>query len=118
MRHLILIALVLTAVVLLLAACTPRAYRDLGAYWSRPGSTLPQLAGEADRCYRAAIEPGTTATVAEGDPRLLPRTEPPPGLWRRSPRQAGFEHFDEQLRYEQCMQRQGWEAARRATPDL
>jgi hypothetical protein len=29
-------------------------------------------------------------------------------LWKRAPRQAALEHFDEQFRYERCMRQRGW----------
>jgi hypothetical protein len=81
-----------------------------GAYWERPGATLPQLAHEADRCYEAAIQDESPAAlaVARGTVPLLPRTEPPPALWKRSPRSASLEHLDEQLRYDRCMRAAGW----------
>ena len=49
---------------------------------------------------------------------MLPRTEPPPKLWERAPRDAGFERYDEQLRNERCMRVRGWEPARVTTPKL
>lgn len=120
MRHLALIALALTAVALLLGGCTMAAYRDARAYWTRPGATLPDLASESETCYRAAVTVETPAalSVSEGAPRLLPRSEPPPALWQRPPREAGFEHFDQQLRYERCMRRLGWQPARTVVPAL
>jgi hypothetical protein len=90
------------------------------AYWSRPGATLPDLASESDACYQAAVDleapsalPGPT-----GGPRLLPRSMPPPKLWSRLPRDAGFERFDEQLKYERCMTARGWVPAKVAAPTL
>jgi hypothetical protein len=29
-------------------------------------------------------------------------------LWKRPPRQAAFERYDEQVRYERCMHERGW----------
>ena len=103
----------LISVALVLTACaTP--YGDPRAYWTRPGATLPVLADEAEACYRASfnMESPSALVMAEGNPQLLPRTEPPPKLWEREPRRAGFEHVDEQLRYERCMHARGWQAAR------
>ena len=103
----------LISVALVLTACaTP--YRDPRAFWTRPGATLPVLADESEACYRASFDmdsPSALATAAE-NPRLLPRTEPPPKLWEREPRRAGFEHADEQQRYERCMHARGWQATR------
>jgi hypothetical protein len=120
MKPLALIALALTAVALLFAGCAAIAYRDPQAYWSRPGWSLPQLASEAERCYETAValEAPAALGVSEGTPSLLPRTTPPPGLWRRAPRHAGFEHFGQQLRYERCMRALGWDAARTVSPAL
>ena len=112
-------AIKLIAIALVLTACAT-AYRDPKAYWTRPAATLPVLADEADACYRAALDadaPSAFPNSASG-PRLLPRTEPPPKLWEREPRQAGFERFDEQLRYERCMRVRGWRPARTTTPSL
>jgi hypothetical protein len=97
--------MVLTIFVGLTAACTTTT-----AYWDRPGATLPQLVSEANGCYRDALgEESPSALPAAGTgPRLLPRSEPPPALWKRAPRQAGLERFDEQLRYERCMRARGW----------
>jgi hypothetical protein len=109
----------LIAIALVLTACAT-AYRDPKAYWTRPDASLPVLADESTACYRAALEgesPAAFATSPAG-PRLLPRTEPPPKLWEREPRQAGFEHFEEQLRYERCMRVRGWHPARTTTPSL
>jgi hypothetical protein len=82
------------------------------AYWSRPGANLAAVAGDADACYRGAIgdEDAPSALAVPGRPavNLLPRSEPPPRLWSRSPGQAGLEHFDEQARYAQCMRARGW----------
>jgi hypothetical protein len=84
------------------------------AYWDRPGARLPQLASESEGCYREAIaEESPSAMPAEGWPsggRLLPRSAPPPALWKRAPRQAAFERYDEQVRYERCMRERGWTA--------
>jgi hypothetical protein len=107
------------ALALVLAACaTP--YKDPQAYWTRPAATLPELADEAGSCYRTSLDADTPSAFPSGSagPRLLPRTEPPPKLWEREPRQAGFEHFDEQLRYERCMRVRGWRPARSTTPSL
>lgn len=111
--------LILTVLAGLLAGCAGKpAY--LNAYWSRPGGSLQVLASESDTCYQAALDfeapsalPGPT-----GGPRLLPRSTPPPRLWARAPRNAGFERFDEQLKYERCMQARGWEAAKAIAPSL
>jgi hypothetical protein len=112
-------AISLISIALVLTACaTP--YRDPGAYWTRPATTLPLLAQESESCYRASLDadaPSAFATSGSG-PRLLPRTEPPPKLWEREPRQAGFERFEEQLRYERCMRVRGWRPARSTTPAL
>jgi hypothetical protein len=82
------------------------------AYWDRPGSNLSQLASESEACYRGAVgEESPSASPASESAsavRLLPRSDPPPALWKRAPRQAGFERFDEQLRYERCMRERGW----------
>ena len=56
------------------------------------------------------VHPAATST----GPHLLPRSEPPPGVWTRAPRQAGLSRFDEQLRYERCMRDRGWSAGRNA----
>ena len=109
----------LIALTLAVTACaTP--YKDPKAYWARADATLPQLADEADACYRAALDAETPAAFPSGatGPRLLPRTEPPPKLWERAPREAGFEKFDEQLRYEHCMRVRGWRPTRTTTPSL
>ncbi|HEU5194121.1 MAG TPA: hypothetical protein VFW70_05220 [Methylomirabilota bacterium] len=110
MRHLSLIA-----VTLALAACaTP--YKDPRAYWARPDGTLVQLVDESEACYRDSVDAESPAAFPNGaaGPRLLPRTEPPPKLWERAPRNAGFEKFDEQLRYERCMRVRGWRPTRTA----
>jgi hypothetical protein len=109
MRILMLSCLALTALVLFLAGCST-------AYWSRPGSELPDLASESHACYASAIGGESPAAFPaqspRGSARLLPSTEPPPQLWERSPRQAGFARFEEQQRYERCMQQRGWRATR------
>jgi hypothetical protein len=107
-------ALALTALVLVLGGCS-------GTYWSRPDAKLEDLAHESQACYAAAVEavegaspsalPAPTASGSTSA-RLLPPTEPPPKLWARSPGEAGFGRFDEQLRYERCMQRRGWSPTR------
>jgi len=112
-------AISLISIALVLTACaTP--YRDPKAYWTRPDATLPVLAAESESCYRASLDAETPAAFPSGSagPRLLPRTEPPPTLWQREPRQAGFERFDEQLRYERCMRVRGWRPGRTTTPTL
>ena len=82
------------------------------AYWDRPGAKLPQLASESESCYREAIGDDSPSALpssaAASAPRLLPRSDPPPALWTRAPRQAAFEHYDEQARYERCMRGLGW----------
>jgi len=95
----------LTIFVGLTAACATTT-----AYWDRPGATLPQLVSEADSCYREAVGEESPAALAKADaqPRLLPRSEPPPALWKRAPSQAGLARFDEQARYERCMRTRGW----------
>jgi hypothetical protein len=105
--------LTLTVLAGLLAGCT-------NAYWSRPGATLPVLASESDACYRASLDFDAPSALPgpSGRPLLLPRSAPPPKLWQRAPWEAGFERFDEQLRYERCMVTRGWEAARAAAPRL
>jgi hypothetical protein len=112
-------AMSLIAAILALAACaTP--YRDPKAYWARPGGTLPELADESTACYRSALDPETPSAFPGTSPAnpLLPRTSPPPKLWERAPRDADFERFDEQLRYERCMRVRGWQPGRVATPAL
>ena len=107
------------ALTLVLGACaTP--YKDPKAYWTRPAATLPQLADESEACYRASLDTDTPSAFPGGNtgPRLLPRSEPPPKLWEREPREAGFERFDEQLRYERCMRVRGWRPGRATTPGL
>jgi hypothetical protein len=90
------------------------------SYWARPGATLPDLVSESEGCYRASLgfEAPSPLPGPGGGPRLLPRTAPPPKLWQRPPRQAAFESFDEQLRYERCMHARGWEPARTSAPTL
>lgn len=109
----------LIAVTLAVTACAT-AYTDPRAYWGRPDATLPQLADEAEACYRAALDAETPSAFPApvSGPRLLPRTEPPPKLWERAPRQAGFEKFDEQLRFERCMRVRGWRPQRTEAPRL
>jgi hypothetical protein len=112
MRAIMLTALALTALALMLSGCTT-------AYWDRPGAQLPDLARESEACYQVALDPATPAAFpARGaTERLLPRTEPPPALWNRAPREAALEHFDEQLRYERCMRSLGWQVARYGGPE-
>ena len=83
------------------------------AYWDRPGANLSQVVSESEACYRAALGDDYPLALAtrESAVQLLPRSEPPPALWKRTPRQAGFERFDEQQRYERCMRQHGWTAA-------
>jgi hypothetical protein len=98
--------LVLTVLAGLAAGCAATT-----AYWDRPGATLSQVAGESRACYQAAVDDESPAAFARdtgSGPRLLPRSEPPPQLWKRAPRDAAFERFDEQLRYERCMRERGW----------
>lgn len=106
----------LICLALVLTACAT-AYRDPKAYWTRPAATLPVLADESTACYRASLDEESPAAFPSpsSSPRLLPRTEPPPKLWEREPRQAGFERFDEQLRYERCMRVRGWQPTRTTT---
>ena len=115
MRILVLSSLALAALILIFAGCATTT-----TYWSRPGARLQDLAEEAHACYVAAVvgedQPAAFAaqprpSVASGG-RLLPSTEPPPKLWARAPRDAKFERFDEQLRYERCMERLGWRPTR------
>jgi hypothetical protein len=109
MRILMLSCLALTALILLFAGCS-------STYWSRPGAELPDLAAESHACYASAVGGESPAALPSQSPRgsgrLLPSTEPPPRLWERSPGQAGFSRFDEQSRYERCMQQRGWRATR------
>jgi hypothetical protein len=96
--------IILTVLAGLAAGCTT-------VYWDRPGATLSQVASESETCYRASLDeesPSAFAGSGDSGPRLLPRSEPPPALWKRAPRQAAFEHFDEQMRYERCMRGRGW----------
>ena len=90
------------------------------AYWSRPGATLPDLASESDTCYQAAVDMAEPSALPcpTGGPKLIPRVTPPPKLWSRLPREAGFERFDEQLKYERCMTARGWVPAKLAAPTL
>jgi hypothetical protein len=97
--------IILTVLAGLIAGCAATT-----SYWDRPGATLTQVASESDACYRASLDedspsalPGPGSSV-----RLLPRSDPPPVLWKRAPRQAALEHFDEQFRYERCMRQRGW----------
>jgi hypothetical protein len=89
-------------------------------YWTRPGTSLPELASESHACYQASLDSDAPSSLLgpSGRPRLLPRSTPPPMLWKRAPRDAGFERFDEQLRYERCMRALGWAPARVAAPTL
>jgi hypothetical protein len=105
-------AITLIAATLVLAACaTP--YKDPKAFWTRPDATLPELADESEACYRAALDAeAPSAFPGSAGPLLLPRTQPPPKLWERAPREAGFERYEEQLRYERCMRVRGWRAQR------
>jgi hypothetical protein len=104
---------VLAVLALLATGCTT-------AYWERPGASLPDLASESEACYQTAIAEESPAAFATnvGRPRLLPRTEPPPKLWKRAPREAALERFDEQLRYERCMRQRGWQPVRAVPPTL
>ena len=124
MRALVVSSLALAALILIFASCTTAT-----TYWSRPGAEFQDLASESHACYASAVggespsaspalapraeqNPATsTAPVPRGG-RLLPSTEPPPKLWARAPRDAGFERFDEQQRYERCMQQRGWRPTR------
>ena len=116
MRVLMLSALALSAVVLVLGGCSSGS-----TYWSRPDAKLEDVAHESGACYKAAVEavegefpsalPSATASGTTSA-RLLPPTDPPPKLWARSPREAGFGRFDEQLRYERCMRQRGWTTTR------
>jgi hypothetical protein len=91
----------------LTAACTITT-----AYWDRPGGRLPLLASESEGCYREAVAEESPSALPASEPapggRLLPRSQPPPMLWKRPPRQAAFERYDEQVRYERCMRERGW----------
>ncbi|HET7340049.1 MAG TPA: hypothetical protein VFL90_01200 [Methylomirabilota bacterium] len=105
----------LIAATLVLAACTTStAYYDRKAYWTRPNGTLPELAQESEACYQSSLDQESPSALARPDSAnpVLPRTTPPPKLWERSPREAGFERFDEQARYERCMRIRGWQPAR------
>jgi hypothetical protein len=106
-------ALVLILLAGLVAGCT-------NAYWARPGARLPDLVSESEGCYRGslAVEAPSALAGPTGQPRLLSRTTPPPRLWQRAPRQAAFATFEEQLRYERCMQARGWQRARASAPAL
>ena len=123
MRVLMLSVLALTAVVLVLGGCSTAAnvttLNLTNAYWTRPSASLQEVADESRACYVAAVQAVEgeypSAFPAAGDSkggRLLPPTEPTPKLWARSPREAGFARFDEQLRYERCMRQRGWSATR------
>ena len=109
----------LIAAVVGLSACAT-AYSDPKTYWTRPDATLPVLAEEADACYRAALDPESPSAFPGTGPAnpMLPRTTPPPKLWERAPREASFERFEEQLKYERCMRIRGWEPRRVTTPTL
>jgi hypothetical protein len=98
---------VLAALVGLTAGCaTPTAY------WDRPGARLPELATQSEGCYREAVAEESPSASPASEPsaggRVLLRSEPPPALWKRAPRQAAFERYDEQARYERCMRERGW----------
>ncbi len=95
-------AVTLAALAGLTAGCAATTAHWDTAYWDRPGATLAQLASESETCYREA--------VAGESPSALPASTPPPALWKRPPRQAGFERYDEQVRYERCMRERGWTA--------
>jgi len=113
MRTLIPIVLALAGLALVLSSCSTTCCGS--AYWTRPGADLSDLASESRTCYAGAIDgtyPAAFPSAGNTGGRLLPPTEPPPGLWNRSPRQAGFERLDEQLRYERCMRQHGWSATR------
>ena len=103
--------IILTVLAGLIAGCTTTT-----AYCDRPGDTLPQVASESATCYRTSLDEDSPSALPGPDSsvRLLPRSEPPPALWTRAPRQAAFEHFDEQLRYERCMRLRGWVPVRSA----
>ena len=107
--------LIVSIVAILLAGCT-----SMGPYWSRAGASRAQLIDESGNCYRASIDDDAPAALPGPNPtsRLLPRSEPPPALWTRAPRQAGLGRFDEQQRYERCMHARGWNPARGAPPTL
>ena len=126
MRVLMLSVLALTAAVLVLGGCSTTANMTTTnltttTYWTRPGASLQEVASESRACYVAAVQavegeyPSAFPAAGDSSPkggRLLPPTEPPPKLWARSPREAGFARFDEQLRYERCMRQRGWSATR------
>lgn len=97
----------LLAATVVLAGCTT-------AYWGRPNASLPVLAEESEACYHTALAEDSPSASPRPDASgaLLPSSEPPPKLWTRTPREAGFLRFDEQLRYERCMTARGWEARR------
>ena len=105
--------LTLIVVVGFLAGCTT-------SYWTRPGASLPELASESDGCYQASLDLDAPSALPgpSGQPRLLPRSTPPPRLWERPPSEAAFERFDEQLKYERCMRALGWGPARVSPPTL
>jgi hypothetical protein len=107
--------LIVSIVAVLVAGCA-----SMGPYWSRSGATRSQLIDESGMCYRASIDDDYPAALPGpgSTPRLLPRSEPPPALWTRAPRQAGLERFDEQQRYERCMHARGWVPGRASTPAL
>ena len=112
-------AITAIALMLVLGACA-MPYHDPRVFWTRPDATLPVLADESAACYRASLDPDMPSAFPSGSSglRLQGRTEPPPRLWERDPRQAGFERFEEQLRYERCMGLRGWTPARTFTPTL
>jgi hypothetical protein len=100
-------AIIIVATSIVLAGCS-------SSYWQRPGATLPELAQESEACFQSSLDQETPAAFPGSGPAnpLLPRTQPPPKLWDRSPREAGFERFDEQARYERCMRVRGWQHSR------
>jgi hypothetical protein len=108
-------ALAPLTLVLLLAACaTP-------SYWTKPGATRPVLAHDTEACYRAALSsadyPSALSQPAPSPTTPSPataRSTPPSELWTRAPRDAGFERFDERLRYEKCMADLGYQTTRPA----
>lgn len=92
---------------ILAAGCTT-------AFWDRPGATRLSLAQDTEACYRRAVdEPWPAALPGRAPARPgVPADQPPPGLWRRTPDQAGFLTFDAQQRYERCMRQLGYRSTR------